>query len=312
MGYRGPFPVALRQVEYAKLYFHLKIDTYFDLPPFGLLQLRRELMQAMKSLSIEVDISPLKQLLQPELSADPVVLRQVQKPSPALVISPDITQHGLIEPKQPLVLPILFVGSGVRCIASFIRLMRQLERQGLYHGSGAFRLTDIDVEDGSGSRVHLWSAADSFAELTPPVSNLAWWLERQSPLSGHADFEVISPIRALHKGKPLFKSHFAPIFSLILRKVSALVTAHAGVEVIDDPRSFFDLAAQVESVGKPLYWNDWRTLKSQRGKKNLGGLMGRLTLEGAGLDELWWLFHLGSLFNIGKGAAYGAGQYRIT
>ena len=69
MGYRAPFPVALQQVEYAKLYFHLEIDTYFDLPQLGLLQLRRELMQAMKSLSVDADISQLKQLLQPELSA---------------------------------------------------------------------------------------------------------------------------------------------------------------------------------------------------------------------------------------------------
>ncbi len=312
MGYRAPFPVVLQQVEYAKLYFHLEIDTYFDLPLLGLLQLRRELMQAMKSLSVDDDISQLKQLLQPDLSSDPVVLRQVQKPAPALVISPDISCHGLIEPKQQLVLPVLFIGSGVRGIVPFISLLQQLEKQGLYHGSGTFKLVNIDVEDGSGSTSLFWSVGTPLSDLTPPVNNLAWWLERQSPLSDHVDFEVMSPIRALHRGKPLFETHFSDIFPLILRRVSALVSAHAGIDLIDDPGYFFDLASQVKSIEKPLNWKDWRVLKSQRSTQKLGGLMGTLDLEGMALEELWWLLHLGRLFNIGKGAAYGAGQYRMN
>jgi hypothetical protein len=312
VGYRAPFPVALQQVEYTKLYFHLEIDTYFDLPPLGLLQLRRELMQALKSLSVDVDILLLKQLLQPELSVDPVVLRQVQKPSPALVISPDIFQSGLIEPKQQIILPVLFIGSGVRSVVPFITLLLQLEKQGLYHGSGTFRLVDIEAEDGSGTKLHIWSAGSSCYDLTPPLSNLAWWLERQPPLTEHVEFEVISPIRALQKQKPLFRAHFSSIFPHILRRVSSLAAAHGGVELIDNPEYFFDLVARVKSVGKPLVWQDWRTLKSQRGRQNLGGLTGTLNLEGVVLEELWWLLHLGRLFNIGKGATYGAGQYRMN
>ncbi len=312
MGYRAPFPVALEQVEYVKLYFHLELDTYFDLPKLGLLQLRRELMQALKSCSGDVDVASLKQLLQPELSSDPVVLRQVQKPAPALVISPDISYHGLMEPKQQLVLPILFIGSGVHSIVPFITLLQQLEKQGIYHGSGTFRLVEIDVEDGSGTKSHFWSVDTPPVALSPPMSNLAWWLERQQPLTDRVDFEVISPIRALHKGRPLFKAHFSAVFPLLMRRVSALINAHTGVELVDDPGYFFDRAARVKSAGKPLRWRDWRTLKSPQGEQNLGGLMGTLSLEGAVLEELWWLLYLGSLFKIGKGAAYGAGQYRLS
>lgn len=312
MGYRAPFPVALQQVEYTKLYFYLESDTYFDLPQSGLLQLRRELMQALKSLSDATVTAQLKQLLQPELSPDPVVLRQVQKPAPALVISPDVLQYGLIEPKQRLVLPVLFIGSGVRSVIPFVLLLLHLEKQGLYHGNGTFHLAGIEGEDGSGTKSHLWSAGESLAHLITPVSNLAWWLERQRPLTESVIFEAVSPIRILHKGKPLFKAHFSGIFPHILRRVSALTAAHAGVEVIDDPGYFLDLTAQVNSVGKPLRWDDWRTLKSASGGHRLGGLMGTLALSGSGLAELWWLLDLGRLFNIGKGAAYGAGQYRIN
>ncbi len=312
MGYRAPFPVALQQVEYTRLYFYLEFDSCFDLPRFGLLQLRRELMQTMKSLSDEADVTRLKQLFQPEIATDPVVRRQVQKPAPAVVISPDSSQCGLIEPKQQLVLPVLFLGNGIGCVAPFIALMRRMEGRGIYHGTGTFKLVAVDAEDGSGVKARFWSTDAPSSELTPPVNNLAWWLERQGALSDHANFEVLSPIRALHKGKPQFKAHFSAVFPLVLRRVSALVTAHAGVELIDDPGLYFELAGQVESVDKPLSWNDWRTLKPHQGGQQLGGLTGVLTLKGAALEELWWLLCLGSLFNIGKGAAYGAGQYRIN
>lgn len=313
MGYRAPFPIELHQVEYVKLNFRLEIDTYFDLPQFGLLQLRRELFQALRLLEAEdTDTTQLKQLLQPEISYDPVVVRQVQKPAPAVVISPDVSQYGLIEPQQCLTLPVLFVGSGVRAVAPFIALVGQLQRHGLYNGHGTFRLAGVEVEDGSGVMSPLWSAGDSFENMIPPVNTLAWWLERQLPPTSSACLEIISPVRTLHKGKPLFKSHFAAIFPYILRRVSSLVTAHAGVEIVNDPVCLLDCSIRVESVGKPLLWKDWRSLKSSREGQGLGGLVGTLDLEGDGLVELWWLLYLGQLFNIGKGAAYGAGQYGIN
>jgi len=211
VGYRSPFPVELQRVEYVKLNFQLEIDTYFDLPQFGLLQLRRELHQALRSMTASGrDLAQLKKLLQPELSSDPIVVRQVQKPAPAVVISPDVSQYGLIEPQQHLTLPVVFVGCGVGTVAPFIALICQLQRQGLYRGHGTFRLTRVDVEDGSGVMSPLWSAGDSIETLTAPVNTLAWWLERQSPPTLSANLEVVSPIRALHKGKPLFKSRSTP------------------------------------------------------------------------------------------------------
>jgi len=313
VGYRAPFPVELHQVEYVKLIFQLESDTYFDLPQFGLLQLRRELFQTLKVWEFEGhDVVPLKQLLQPELSSDPVVVRQVQKPAPAVVISPDISQYGLIEPHQHLTFSCVFVGTGIAAIVPFIALISRMQGMGLYHGDGTFRLTKIDVEDGRGSLSLFWAAGDSFENLMPPVNTLAWWLERQPPLHSLTNLKIISPVRALHKGKPLFKANFAAIFPYILRRVSSLITAHSGVETVADPAYLLNVSKQVKSEGKPLMWKDWRHLKLSSGGQGLGGLFGTLSLEGDSLSELWWLLYLGQLFNIGKGAAYGSGQYSIN
>ncbi len=315
MGYYAPFPAELQQVEYVKLYFHLEISDYFDLPVLGLLQLRRELLQALKHLSAQDEcdcVAELKPLLQPDLPADPVLLRQIQQPAPPLVLSPDISQHGLIEPKQRIILPILFLGSGIDAIDPFIFLLQRLGIQGLYHGSGRFVLEGVEAEDGSGVRSMLWSAGQQPNSLSPPICRLSWWLERQHFPGKSVQIEIITPLRLLHQGKPLFKAEFANLFPFLLRRVTALLAGHADTELSFDPGYMISISRQIELNENHLFWKDWRALKSERGAQNLGGLMGHFSVENDALTELLWILQLGSLFNFGKGSTYGAGQYRLN
>lgn len=315
MGYQAPFPAELEQVEYVKLYFHLEICDHFDLPALALLRLRRELLQALKTLQDQGDtkvVAPLQQLLQPSLPADPVLLRRIQKPAPAIVLFPDISLQGLFKPKERIILPVLFVGTGITAIDAFVCLIQQLGKQGLYHGSGQFVLEGVEAEDGSGLRSMLWFGGKQIDGLTPPVCNVSWWLERQILSGDIIKIEVISPLRLLHQGKPLFKTGFATIFPFILRRVTAVLAGHAGVELIRDPERLISLAKRVESLENRLHWQDWRTLKMEQGDQSLGGLMGHLSVTGDELAELIWILQLGSLLNFGKGAAYGTGQYCLN
>jgi len=315
VGYYAPFPAELQQVEYVKLYFHLEICNYFDLPALGLLQLRRELLQALKNLSAQGEsdcAAELKQILQPDLPADPVLLRQIQRPTPPLVISPDISQHGLIEPKQRIILPVLFVGSGINAIDPFISLLQHLGAQGLYHGSGQFVLEGVEAEDGSGVRSMLWFAGKQTNRLSPPICRLAWWLERQHSPGKSVQIEIITPLRLLHQGKPLFKAEFANIFPFLLRRVTTLLAGHTEVELNLNPADLISISRQVTLYENHLFWKDWRALKGERGDQNLGGLIGHLCVEGETLSELLWILQLGSFFNFGKGSTYGAGQYRLN
>ena len=314
MGYQAPFPAELEQVEYVKLYFHLEICDHFDLPALALLRLRRELFQALKSLQDQGDtsiVSQLQQLFQPSLTTDPVLLRRIQKPAPAIVLSPDISMQGLFKPKQRIVLPVFFVGTGIIAIDAFVCLMQQLGKQGLYHGSGQFILEGVEAEDGSGARSMLWFGGKQINGLTPPVCKLSWWLEQQSYSSDVIQLEIVSPLRLLHQGKPLFKAGFANIFPFLLRRVTALLAGHARLELIQNPAHLISLARQVKSLENRLHWQDWRTLKMEQGDQNLGGLMGHLSVTGNELAELIWVLQLGSLFSFGKGATYGAGQYQL-
>lgn len=313
MSYLPPLPPALQQVEYVKLYFHLQVKGYFDLPQLGLLQLRRELMLALRTLEgwgNADSVRQIKELLQPTLSTDPQIRRQAQKPAPAFVCSPDIQLHGLFQPNQRIVLPVLFVGSGVQMIEPFISLLRQLGQQGLYHGHGQFLLEAVESEDATGVRMMLWSDGQH-ESLSPPVSDLYWLLERQRVFEDNITLDVMSPMRLLNNKKPLFKADFSEMFPFVLRRVFSMLSSHAGVELFTDPQRYIDSAREVTEVNNSLKWQDWRRLQGEQTQQDLGGLLGELTLEGSNLPELLWILQLGSLFNIGKGAAYGSGQFSL-
>ncbi|MFK5925825.1 MAG: CRISPR system precrRNA processing endoribonuclease RAMP protein Cas6 [Desulfuromusa sp.] len=315
MGYQAPFPAELEPVEYVKLYLHLELCDHFDLPAGALLRLRRELFQALKALKVQDEtniVAQLEQLIQPSLADDPVLLRKIQKPAAAFVLSPDILRQKLFKPKERIVLPVLFIGSGMTAIDAFVCLIQQLGKQGLCHGSGQFNLEGVEAEDGSGLRSMLWFGGKQVNRLTPPICNLSWWLERQSCSGDLIQLEMITPLRLLHQGKPLFKAGFLDMFPFILRRVTALLAGHGGVELDLDPARLISLATRVESLENQLCWKDWRILEGEQRAQSLGGLMGSLSIKGDELAELLWILQLGSLFNLGKGATYGAGQYRLN
>lgn len=65
-------------------------------------------------------------------------------------------------------------------------------------------------------------------------------------------------------------------------------------------------------MGTQLHWHDqtrWSSRQQQSMK--LGGLLGRLPLPAAGLDQLWPLLWFGQYVHLGKNTSFGLGQYRV-
>ncbi len=309
-----PLPQELQRAEYAQLYYHLQISDFFDLPRLGLLQLRRELRQALTGLlqsGQQYNNSSLRELLQPNPPLDPHLKRLVQKPAPAFILKPDLSIEGLMDPQTRIVLPVLFLGRGLGQVQLFTAMIEELGRLGLYKGTGQFLLDGIEAEDASGLRAMLWTKGDAHRNLIPPMSDLYWWLQRQKPAGDSLQFELLSPLRLMQKNKPLFTADFSDIFPFVLRRVTAMLAMHAGLEVVSDPVGLIEQANQVKVVNNRLQWQDWRRLRGGYGGQDLGGLCGHFSLQGPGLAELFWILQLGSLFNLGKGASYGAGQYRL-
>jgi len=172
-------------------------------------------------------------------------------------------------------------------------------------------LEAIETEDASGLRSMLWKTGESKVDLQPQICDLYWWLERQRMLGPVAVLEIVSPMRLISGGKPLFKADFADFFPYLLRRVTSMLACHAGVEPVEYPAGLIDLATRLESDAHRLHWSDWRRLEGESGTQDLGGLLGTIRVTGPALAEIAWLLQLGRLLNVGKGAAYGAGQYRL-
>lgn len=310
-----PVPDSLARAEYALLIFQLEAREYFDLPPLGLLRLRREFQQAIRFLieSGEDELGrQLHQLLEPPLPADSQLRKLVQRPAPPLVLRPDLERSGLVEPGDWIELPVLFLGAGMMAIEPFAHLLQQVGKQGLLNGQGVCELATVEVEDGSGRRTTLWNGGPLAGALTPVVNDLKWWLERQPPDWNLLQLDFIAPTRLLHGGKPLFKAGFTELFPFVLRRVTSMLAAHCNLETVSDPAALLNASQWVEERSNRLQWHDWRPLAAERGGQDIGGLCGRLELAGSELADLLWVLQLGSLLQVGKGAPYGSGRYQLT
>ncbi|MDT8420375.1 MAG: CRISPR system precrRNA processing endoribonuclease RAMP protein Cas6 [Desulfuromonadales bacterium] len=310
-----PVPDTLRRAEYARLFFQLEAREYFDLPPLALQRLRREFRQAVRYFGDSGDqllTAQLNGLLAPPPPDDLKLRKLVQKPAPPFVLSPDPQRVGLVEPGEWLELPVLFLGSGIRMIDPFARMLQQVGRQGLVNGQGKCALATVEVEDASGRRTTLWNGGPLEGALLPVVNDLCWWLELQPPEWDNLTLTFRSPLRLMRGGKPLFKSNFAELFPFVLRRVTAMLAGHCQVETVTDPSTLLDAAFRVEECANRLQWRDWRSLTADDGGQDLGGLSGTLDLSGSDLADLLWVLRLGSLLQVGKGAPYGAGHYLIS
>lgn len=87
--------------------------------------------------------------------------------------------------------------------------------------------------------------------------------------------------------------------------------AHCDSDVIADPERLLASAARVQERENSFRWQDWRTLSGEDKAQDLGGVVGSVHLGGESLRDVLDILRIGSLMNVGKGAAFGAGRFRL-
>ena len=298
----------LADIDFAKVEFHLEILSPIDLRPEMFLRLRREMAGAARSLGDE----GLMQFLDPDLPDDPYARKNIQKPGPAFAMNAGSVRNKQLEAGDTLVVPVIFLGNTGDNAARFARLLQVVGQRGLFKGEGRFELDLIIARDQSGNQQLLWrggSLPDSFAS---PLVNLLWAIEERGPDPAGTVMIFETPARLLSEGKPLFNPDFSRIFPFVLRRVSSALYAWGGVELIRDPAGILNSVQELSNERSHLRWYDWRQLQGESGEQDLGGLLGELEIIGMLPDTVWNILRIGELLHIGRGAAYGAGQYRLA
>ncbi len=306
------WPTALQQVDVVKARFVLDFISPCVVKPADFLGLGRVLRVVGRQFVDSFDFVATQQwkaLFQPALSDDPVARRKFQKPAPAFIITMPIMQQEVFEAGDRLELEVLFIGTGIPLICDFLRSLIHVGHLGLVVGEGLFEITEVYSKASDHSEGLAWRQAEPLESLTCSVQSLDWLLQNER-ITNNVVVKYITPTRLMVNGKPLRKPRFSQVFPFMLRRVTSMLYAHSGVEVLDDPTHLFELVNNLHEVESRLYWHDWRSLAGRQGLV-VGGFMGEMTLDGQALEEVYWLFAVASLFGIGKAATSGAGRISI-
>lgn len=306
-------PQSLRHIEFSCIHFELEFQESVRLPQGAFLRLRRELLQVALFLDSALDEAAFSPLFHAAPPADPVARKRIQRPGPGFVVRGVPPVEHVFEVGESFELTVHFWGRATNELPYFIEILKRLGQSGLSHGRGLFDVASIAAEDASGRRHSLCEAGEEKAELAPALLDARWWVENEKALRPTAlEMNFVTPARLLSHGRPVFRPTFSAIFPFVLRRVTSMALAHCDLELVDDPRSILEAANQLRETASTLRWSDWRRLEGQSRSQDLGGITGFLRLEGAGLEEIFWILKLGSLMQIGKGAAYGSGRYDLA
>ena len=307
------WPAGLQHVDVVKTRFVLDFISSCQLQPGDFLELGRLLRLASRHLLDSHDAAANEQwkaLFQPALCDDPIARRKFQKPAPAFVVTMPITQKTSFTPGDQLAVEVLFLGTGIPLIHYFLHSLIQLGHLGLVAGEGRFTVVEVHSRESDQSETLAWRKNQPLETLTCSVQPLTWMLQEEQ-IANTLVVKFITPTRLMVDGKPIRKPLCAQVFPFMLRRVTSMLYAHSGVEVLDDPTYLLDLVQSLDVVRARFYWQDWRRLTG-RGGMSIGGFLGEAVLRGQALEEAYWVFAVASLLGIGKGATYGAGRFVLS
>ena len=306
------WPDALYKVDIARACFALDFVTPCTVRPADFIRLGGLLRSPGRQTPGPVAEQAARQweaLFQPAPSTDPVARRRFQKPAPALVMTTPVMQETSFDSGERLGYEVLFVGAGVSLIHLFLDSLIALGRFGLVPGGGHFDVTEVySVTDGQAENL-AWRRGDPLDALMCAVQPLNW-LVTQDRIPDWLEISYVTPVRLLANGKPLRKPSLKQVFPFMLRRVTSMLHAHSGIELLDEPSALLDSANRVEVRESRLCWCDWRPIAAQQGF-TVGGFTGEMIVAGEALAEIYWVLAVAALFGIGKGAAYGAGRFKL-
>lgn len=124
-----------------------------------------------------------------------------------------------------------------------------------------------------------------------------------------------TPLRLKGNDKPVSAEDFTfgAFFSSLLRRISMLSYFHSDTPLEADFAGLTASAREVSLAGASLFWHDWTRYSSRQGREmRMGGLLGEIALDGAGLEPFWPYLWLGQYVHAGAATSMGLGRYTIT
>jgi hypothetical protein len=204
-------------------------------------------------------------------------------------------------------------GSIAMHASGLIETFAALGKTGFRLDAGKYILEHVKAGDASGKAITVWHQSGGAECHNIPRLDLGWWLQDQPQKCHGFKLKFATPARLLPRGKPMFSPTISTLLPFVHRRVTSMLYTHCGVEL--DPAEL-ELNPGVNGwncVKNNLFWHDWRNLYSGAGNPHpIGGVYGDVCVQGDIAPPVLSVLQLGSLMNLGKNAAYGAGSYSIV
>jgi len=217
---------------------------------------------------------------------------------------------------------VVLVGKAIGFLPYFAVALQQLEESGLGRKRGRVRVTRIEDPLLTSPRLGEGLSRDAqgdgilFDEGEPEVihSHAGWaageWISAQ-PVPEEVTVHFSTLTRLKSEGKMQTEPAFHVLYRALLRRVSALCSAHTDVPWETEFAHLAELARGVE-VENSMMQAGSRHRRSDRQERRveMRGTQGIMVYRGD-LAPFWPLLQLGQVLHVGKSCTFGLGQYRL-
>jgi hypothetical protein len=251
---------------------------------------------------------PYPRIFQPSIEgAPPPFLRGIHEAVRPYVFEP-LDGAGRLEPGDTLRFDLLLFGQAVDLQAYAIVAVERMALSGLGAGRARFRLIQVEEAPLDGTPRRLFTAGSPSATVAAPSR-----VPHTEPLpSGPLVLQLLTPLRVKARDHLNDRPTFRDLAFNMLRRVLEMAHFHVPGASIDwSFRGLLESADAVRIVASDLRWHDWeRWSQRQQSAMKLGGLVGKLVLEGD-LHPFTTLLRAAEIVHVGKGATFGLGRIAV-
>jgi hypothetical protein len=210
---------------------------------------------------------------------------------------------------RPYPLGLTLFGHGNRHLPYLLHALQRTGEEGIGHRRTPCHLQEVWQHAGlldAGECVYRPGGA---LRVDPPKVPALPDMPRQVRL----DFST--PLRIQRDGQNVGPGEFqfADLFGSLLRRISMLTYFHTDTPLETDFAGLMAAARAVISSRAELRWYDWTRYSSRQGTTmEMGGLLGSVELDMAGMEPFWPYLWLGQWTHAGKGTSMGLGRYVVA
>ncbi|MDH7513891.1 MAG: CRISPR system precrRNA processing endoribonuclease RAMP protein Cas6 [Clostridiales bacterium] len=246
----------------------------------------------------------------PSPESVPITLEKYEAIPRPFVIEPPKETKRIYKRGEKMDFNLVLIGRAIAYLPYFIIVFDELGQIGLGQKKGNFHLKKVWNK---GSLIYS-NEKKTLKVVEPNIMEIPDQLEIKESTGSEIDMtlEFLTPVRLRYQRDLVVMPEFHILIRNILRRLWLLSYFHGEMkEPSWNHREIIEAAKEVRIKNSFLQWYDWERYSGrQKTRMRLGGLVGRISYHGR-IRPFLPLIKAGSIFHVGKGTAFGLGEYAI-